>query len=138
MTTPQRNSVWLFDDFQPGQLLGSRSETVGDELLQHLRQVYGTDGNRPLSRPEAATLAMVVMMRSYLGIVTPRPPGNIHARQQFQLAALPEPGESLRVELHCQSKEMRRDRRYVNFQAVGTGRSGRAIFNGILTLIWAA
>ena len=47
-------------------------------------------------------------------------------------------GEVIRTTLSCLSKELRRERRYVELQATGRGDDGRALFDGRLSLIWAA
>ena len=78
------------------------------------------------------------MMRGFLTVVAPRPPGNVHARQQLKLAALPREGEVIRTTITCVNKELRRERRYVELQALGTGDGGRPIYDGRLTLIRAA
>lgn len=129
---------WRFDEFVPGATLGSRTQTLDEPLLRALRAVYGPGEGGPMRRPEAAALAMVLMMRAYMAVVAPRPPGNIHARQRLRIQALPTTGESLSVVLRCHAKELRRGRRYVDFEAVGTGAGGRALFTGLLTLVWAA
>jgi hypothetical protein len=38
----------------------------------------------------------------------------------------------------CVEKAFKRERRYVELQARGTGEEGRPIFTGRMTLIWAA
>jgi hypothetical protein len=129
--------VWLFDRFVAGAEIGSCSQAVDSALLRQLRRVYGGAGSAP-SRGESATLAMVIMMRAYMSLVAPRPPGNIHARQRLRLEALPALGETLQTTVRCLGKEIRRERRFVDFEAAGTGAGGRPVFNGILTLVWAA
>ena len=83
-------------------------------------------------------MAVVAMMRAYLHVVAPRPPGNVHARQQLQMHALPRLGESMRIAVTCAGKELRRERRYVDLRVRATGEGGRALFEGLLSLIWAA
>jgi len=79
-----------------------------------------------------------MMMRGYLGVVTPRPPGNVQARQRFTLDAPPQPGEVIHTVVTCLSKEIKRERRYLDLEVRGTGTGGRSIYRGILSLIWAA
>ncbi len=129
---------WLFDDFVAGREVGTRTEALDDALLQQLRAVYGSAAHGTMSSAESAALAMVLMMRAYIAIVAPRPPGNGHARQRFRLETQPSMDELLRITVLCHGKEVHRERRYVDFQAIGTGRGGRSIFTGMLTLIWAA
>jgi hypothetical protein len=78
------------------------------------------------------------MMRAYLDVVVPRPPGNVHAKQKLRMRGVPLQGESMRVTVVCAGKEMRRERRYVELQVSGAGEGGRKLFDGLITLIWAA
>jgi hypothetical protein len=128
-----------FDDFQPGAVLGENVQTFDPELSTRWRGIFGDqpeDGARGVV--EGASMAVVMMMRAYLGIVTPRPPGNVHTRQRFSLTEPPRQGESIRSVVTCMSKELKRGRRYVELQVQGTGEGGRSIYGGGMTLIWAA
>lgn len=137
--TPVASSAITFDDFRPGTALGEAIEVASDALVERWQRIFGTrheDGAGGAA--EGASLAVVLMMRAYLGVVTPRPPGNVHARQQFALQAPPRRGEAVRSVVSCVGKEMRRGRRYVELQVQGSGDGGRAIYTGRLSLIWAA
>lgn len=128
-----------FDDFHPGATMGEHVETYGSELASRWRHIFGeqpADGADGAA--EAASIAVVMMMRAYLGVVAPRPPGNVHAGQRFSLQAVPRAGEAIRTVVSCVSKELRRDRRYVELRTQGSGDGGRTIYDGRLTLIWAA
>ncbi len=127
----------LFEDFQPGAVLGEQVQIYDAQQAQRWRAIFGASADAH-SAAEGASMAVVNMMRAYLQLVTPRPPGNMHARQQLRMQAIPEPDEAIRVVLSCVGKEMRRERRYVELQARGTGTGERALFNGRITLIWAA
>ncbi len=129
----------LFEDFQPGALMGERVEVYDTAQAQRWQAIFGgqpEDGANGAA--EGASMAVVNMMRAYLHAVAPRPPGNVHARQQLRMHGLPQCGESIRVTVHCTHKEMRRERRYVDLRVHGTGRDGRALFDGVISLIWAA
>lgn len=128
--------VILWEDFQPGQDLGAITQTFDATLSQAWQGIFGSAGAGTAA--EGASIAVAMMMRGYLGVVTPRPPGNVHARQRFTLHASPVQGEAIRTRVTCLGKEMKRERRYVELDVRGTGRDGRAIYDGILTLIWAA
>ena len=128
-----------FDDFVPGRDMGATEVTYSDDLARRWQRIFGsaTDGGAG-GAAEAAGMAVVTMMRGYLNVITPRPPGNVHARQQLTVHALPRAGEVIRTTMSCVGKELRRERRYVELQASGTGDAGRPIYTGRLTLIWAA
>ena len=129
----------LFEDFQPGAVMGERVEVYDAQQAQRWQAIFGSqpeDGANGAS--EGASMAVINMMRAYLNLVTPRPPGNVHARQQLRLRNVPECAESIRVTVQCSHKEMRRERRYVDLQVSGTGTGGRTLFDGVISLIWAA
>lgn len=126
--------VW--EDFRPGAALGEITQVVDTALSHAWQGIFGPeDAGTPA---EGAGIAVALMMRGYLGVVTPRPPGNVHARQRFTLQALPAVDEAVRTTVTCVGKEMKRERRYVDLEVRGTGDGGRAIYHGVLTLIWAA
>ena len=129
----------LFDDFQPGVLMGEYEEVYDAQQARRWQSIFGSTAQEGANAaPEAASMAVVAMMRAYLHVVAPRPPGNVHARQQLQMHALPRLDESMRIAVTCAGKELRRERRYVDLQARATGEGGRALFEGLLSLIWAA
>lgn len=125
---------WLFADFVPGTEIGIHDALYDEALAAGWRKIF------PTSQPdgaEGAGIAVALMMRSYLA-VTPRPPGNIHARQRLRLESLPRLGEMVHTVVSCADKEIRRGRRYVEFAVRGVGVRGRLLFEGQLTLVWAA
>jgi acyl dehydratase len=129
----------LFEHFEPGSLMGEYSETYSPALAQRWQAIFGDTEAAGAGGPaEQAGMAVVMMMRAYLNVVAPRPPGNIHARQKVQLHGLPRPGETVRAAVRCMSKSMRRERRYIELRVEGSGENGRPLFAGDLTLIWAA
>lgn len=126
----------LFEHFVPGTVMGEIVQCYEPQMAQAWQAIFGTeDAGGPA---QAASIAVAMMMRGYLGVVTPRPPGNVHARQRFTLEAMPREGESIRTVVTCLSKELRRERRYLELEVNGTGEGGRPIYAGILNLIWAA
>ena len=133
------SAVITFEDFKPGAVMGESVEVFDEKLAQRWQKIFGdqpADGANGAA--EGASLAVVMMMRAYLNVVAPRPPGNVHARQRFSLESMPRQGEAIRTVIACMEKELKRERRYVELQAWGTGDEGRSIFTGRMTLIWAA
>ncbi|QKS26768.1 hypothetical protein [Vreelandella titanicae] len=126
-----------FVDFKPGEVMGSVSHTYSQELSDAWGEIFGEAASESSRRAEAAGVATVMMMRAYLEVVTPRPPGNIHARQQITTQGTPCLGELISNQISCTSKEVRRGRRYVELKAVGSGNGQRPIYTGHITLIWA-
>jgi acyl dehydratase len=129
----------LFEHFEPGSLMGEHSETYTPNQARRWQAIFGNTAAAGADGPaEQASMAVVMMMRAYLKVVAPRPPGNIHARQKLELHGMPRPGETVRTAVHCVAKSMRRERRYLELRVEGNGDNGRPIFAGDLTLIWAA
>lgn len=132
----QEPSVLTFDRFIVGKSYGSLTEAPDTALVGHWRRLYPQDDFPPDCAPPA--IATVLMMRAYMHLLSPRPPGNIHARQQMTLGAPIRLGDSVSTEIECAGKELRRERRYVTVRARGTNQHGIPCFDGVLTLIWAA
>ena len=129
----------LFEDFQPGALMGECVEVYDAAQARRWQAIFGSQPEDGAGAAvEGVCMAVVNMMRAYLSVVVPRPPGNVHAKQKLQMHGVPVPGESMRVTVVCAGKEMRRERRYVELQVSGAGNGGRKLFDGLVTLIWAA
>lgn len=129
----------VFEDFTPGQRMGESVEVYDEQQARRWQSIFASPGaDADQAAAEAASMAVVNMMRAFLHVVTPRPPGNVHARQQLSLQALPSPGEAIRVVVTCADKQVRRERRYVELEVGGTGAQGRSLFTGRLHLVWAA
>jgi len=126
----------LFEHFQTGCVMGGIVQPCTSAMTRSLREIFGSRGSSDMA--EGAAIGVAMMMRGYLGVVTPRPPGNVHVRQRFVLHAAPCEAEPIRTVVTCLSKEIRRERRHVKLDVRGTGADGRAIYTGILNLIWAA
>ena len=128
----------LFDDFKPGKRMGETSLAYGPELAGQWERIFGDSTDAADRAAKGASIATVMMMRAYMLIVSPRPPGNVHARQHLVLDDVPVQHERVRVEISCVGKELRRGRRYVDLEVVGTGEGGRPLYRGLMNLIWAA
>jgi len=129
----------LFADFQPGAPMGEHTQIYDELLAQRWQAIFGT-GTADVAQEaaQATGILTVIMMGAYLKVVAPRPPGNIHASQQMDIQALPQHGEAVRVTVTCANKEIRRERKYIDLQVRGTGTADRVLFDGIITVIWAA
>lgn len=125
-----------FARFTPGAALGAHAEAIDDRMLDHWQRLYPWDA--PAGDTLPAGLANVLLMRAYMQALSPRPPGNVHARQQLELAAAPQRGETVTTRFVCAGKELRGERRYVEVDASATGDGGRLLFTGRMTLVWVA
>lgn len=128
--------VLTFESFHPGALMGTATETVDERMLELWNKLYPWDETPSDQLPLA--MATVLMMRAYMQVLVPRPPGNVHARQHFELLAPIDAGERVTTEVRCVGKEVRRGRRHIELATRSTGSNGRVLFNGRMGLIWAA
>lgn len=124
----------LFNDIQTGVVMGEWVDTYSEAQADKWQALFGSGPDAA----QAASMATVYMMRAFLNVVAPRPPGNIHARQVLRMKGLPRLGETLTMTVACEGKEMRRERRYVDLSVRARGEGGRPIFEGLISLIWAA
>jgi hypothetical protein len=127
----------LFDDFKPGERLGETDLVYTTEFARQWDGIFGAPENESERAARDAGIATAIMMRGYLSVVAPRPPGNVHARQNIVLSETPVQEERIRIAVSCVAKQMRRDRRYVELHVDGSGNGGRPICSGRMTLIWA-
>lgn len=132
----EQEPVLTFERFVVGKSYGAMAETPSAALVEKWRRLYPQDIFAPDCAPPA--LATVLMMRAYMHLLAPRPPGNIHARQQMTLGEPMLIGDCISTEIECVGKEIRRERRYVTVRALGKSQHGKTCYEGVLTLIWAA
>jgi hypothetical protein len=133
------NDAITFDDFRPGHIVGENIENCAVDLSECWQRIFGrhaVDGAQGFA--ESASLAVVLMMRAYLHVVSPRPPGNVQTRHRVALTGFPQSGEAVRTVITCLATELKRGHRYVELEARGSGDAGRAIYCGSMTMIWAA
>lgn len=123
-----------YDDFVPGQVMGSSRALLHAEGLRDWSSLFPEDD---LNGVMPHGMVAAIAMRAYTEVVQPRPPGNVHAVQHFDLFRLPRAGETLTTTIICLAKEIRRDRRRVTLQMDCAGTEGPA-FRGRMTVLWAA
>jgi len=129
-----------FATFTPGEIIGSAPVTLDQRLFDLWAALYPndshTDASGALLMP--AGMTAVLLMNAYATILTPRPPGNIHAGQRFDIHRLPAFGDTVITELRCTSKVLKKDRRWIDFDSQSRAESGELLFSGNMTIIWAA
>lgn len=126
--------MFLYDTFEPGKLIGTRTLTLERNLFDRWFQLFpdDRDGDRmPLG------MMAVVYSRAYSDILLPRPPGNVHGAQQFSVVEMPSVGETLVTTLSCASKEMKGERRWVKFGSETRREDATLLFSGVMTTLWA-
>ncbi len=125
----------LFAALQPDAHMGTHNDVYEQAMSDRWRSIFAQD---PSSAAEQASMSLVLAMRALLSVVSPRPPGNVHARQKMRSHQLPRLGEQVRSEVNCLRKEIKRERMYVDFAVTGFGEDDRILFEAQMSLIWAA
>ena len=123
-----------YADFVPGRVMGSSATVLDAEKLQAWRDLFPEDD---LNGVMPHGMVAAIAMRAYAEVVQPRPPGNVHAAQRFDLFRLPRAGETLTTAITCLDKEVRKGRFRVTLQMDCSGTEGPA-FRGRMTVLWAA
>jgi len=126
--------MFLFDTFEPGKPIGTRTLTLGRELVEPWLMLYPEDRDGERMPPG---MTAVVYSRAYSDILLPRPPGNVHAAQQFRIAQMPSIGDTLITSLSCEGKELKGDRRWVWFTSETRRDDRTLLFSGLMTTLWA-
>ncbi len=125
-----------FDALAAGQEFGVCPFDFTDEAVEQWATLFPDDSACWPVMPPAMT--SMVVMRAFMQLLRDRPPGNIHAGQKFVIATLPRLGDSLITTLGCIGKEVKNERRWVRFGSETRDHSGRPLFRGEMTTIWAA
>lgn len=126
----------LFDDFEVGSEMGTSTEVLSEDQLTQWATLYPWDAAHGDAAPSG--IATVLMMRAYLAVVSPRPPGNLHVRQQMNLHAPIAKTGAVSTTISCKSKELKAGRRKLELWAEGRSAEGHALYDGTITLYWAA
>ncbi len=95
--------IWTWERFVPGDELGTAPLVYSRELVNMWLEIYPD----VIEQEAFSGLANAVTMRAYLSVVTPRPPGNIHARQRLSIFRRPAIDEPLETTVSCAAKELR-------------------------------
>jgi hypothetical protein len=115
--------------------IGRRDLLLEPGIVARWRELFPDDDTGTLMPPG---MIAVVTIKTYSDILVPRPPGNVHGEQRFEMIRLPRVGEHLVTRLSCVSKERKGERRWVRFLTETTDAAGDACFRGLMTVLWAA
>lgn len=126
--------MYLYDTFEPGSVIGTRSLTLAPELVGRWQTLFPEDRDGDTM---PAGMTAVVLIRVYSDLLQPRPPGNIHGAQVFAVTRLPRLGDTIETTLTCRSKEMRGERRWVRIGVEARATDGAPLFTGLMTTLWA-
>lgn len=132
VTEPRKDdALWTFDRFEPSMSFGSLDIEIDEDRMAAWSGVFGAEGHR-------SGLLVVVMMEAFIRLIQPRPNGNVHAAQKLQfISATRSLERHFSVDVRCDGKELRKERRWVNFRADVYQRDA-LLMTGLITTIWAA
>ncbi|MBI5255831.1 MAG: MaoC family dehydratase [Burkholderiales bacterium] len=127
--------IFNYAHYEPGEHYGARDFAVDETTVSKWRSVYPHDDD-PGVMP-AGMLAMIVI-DAVLTLNAPRPPGGVHGGQTFDVRRMPRIGETLRTDVWCLDKEIKKERKWVRVRsetrAVG---SNELLFTGVMTTLVA-
>lgn len=126
----------LFADFPVGEIMGELTETPTDIQCNKWGDLFPWDVADMHELP--AGMATVLMMRAYLQVISPRPPGNLHVHQKMRLHSPIWRQEAVTTSVMCETKEHKGKRKKLVLGMQGHGEGGRLLFDGEMTLYWAA
>lgn len=128
-------SIFNYAHYEPGKHYGSRDFAVDEATIAKWRGVYPNDDD-PGVMP-GGMLAMIVI-DAVLTLNSPRPPGGVHGGQTFDVRRMPRIGETLRTEVSCLDKEIKKERKWVRMRTeTREAKSGELLFTGVMTTLVA-
>lgn len=127
--------MFTFDHFEVGKTYGTDEFEIGQDVMRKWLAVYPDDDNGRYMPPGMTSM---IQLQAYINIITPRPKGNVHGSQRFELVRLPLIGERLVTEVSCTHKEIRKERRWVQTRYRTDGADGTPAFTGVMTTLAAA
>ena len=126
--------MFTFSTFRPGVEIGRRELVLDAGLVARWRELFPDDDTGDVM---PAGMVAIVTSRAYSDILLPRPAGNVHGSQRFEVLRLPRIGERLTTSVGCESKEMKGERRWVHLATLTTDADREPCFRGRQTVLWA-
>lgn len=127
--------MFTFDHFEPGKCYGTSRFELSEKALADWHAVFPEDMEGTHMPPG---MTGVVTAQAYHDIIKPRPSGNMHGAQRYEMHRLPLLGETLLTSVTCDSKEERKGRRFVHLGFETRTLDGALAFRGLFTSIVAA
>lgn len=132
MNTPSNKPMFVYDSYEAGKTYGHDDFVVDTDIVRRWLEMFPEDesgGRMP------AGMITLPQQNAYKNIITPRPPGHIQGGQTFELHWLPPIGTTLRTEVSCLGKEIRKERRWVKMKFISRDLAGKLVFTGINTIL---
>jgi hypothetical protein len=123
--------MFVYATYEAGAVYGSASFHVTEELIANWLTTYPGDLRGPFA---PVGIVVLIQQKAYKDIVTPRPPGHVQGGQQFTLHKLIPVGATVVTQVSCTSKEIRKERKWVDMGFRGTV-DGELAYTGINTIL---
>ncbi len=128
--------MYVYETFTPGTVIGEARYLFDRAALDQWLALFPEDANGETMPPG---MVAAVTIRAYMALIDPRPPGNIHAAQNFRIARMPRVGDRLATTIRCAAKELKKGRRWVALETeTRDAGDGSPLFSGRMTTVWAA
>jgi hypothetical protein len=124
----------VFESFWSGQPLGEARTVFDWKMFDAWCEIFPADRKMAPYLPPG--LAVVIMMRAYSRIVSPRPPGNIHASQEFEILSSPQFGDEIITNIKCIGCQIKNEKRWLDFKVENSSQSVSTSI-GTMKMIWA-
>ena len=126
--------MYNFAGFTPGAEIGAREYQLDQGVLDAWIELFPADANGDLM---PAGMVAGVTISAYSSILQPRPKGNVHGAQRFEIKKLPKVGDQLTTSLSCLNKELKGARRWVYLKTETRFANGDLAFSGLMTSLLA-
>ena len=123
-----------FDKLQPGDNLGTNVQYFNDATAEHGCELFPAE--KELLPDLPPSMISAITMRAFLATVQPRPKGNIHGTQKFEVHKLPQIGDEIITTAYCREKETRKKNNWVYFETKSHDQNGNILFTGSMGIIW--
>ena len=123
--------MFVYDTYEPGKVYGTDQFQITRAVIEGWFAVYPQDSFAN-SMPEG--LVVLIQQQAYKRIVAPRPPGHVQGRQRFQVHSSPIVGSIIYTDVSCISKQIRKERRWVEMGFRGHANDVE-VYSGINTIL---
>jgi hypothetical protein len=127
--------MFTFEHYEIGHVYGTHRLPIDAGLESRWLRTFPQD---PWTAEAVAPgMLSVITLLAYTNVIAPRPPGNIHGGQRFDIVRLPRRGDVLDTTVRCEDKQVRKERKlvYLAFETRDAMRD--LVFRGIFTSIVA-
>ena len=124
--------MFIYDSYEVGKIYGHDQFRITSELICGWHALYESTADKNVI---PVGLIVLIQQQAYKKVITPRPPGHIQGSQRFQVHSLPRVDSVIVTEVSCLSKEIRKERRWVEMRFQGCTDDGVRVYSGVNTVL---